>query len=186
MVLKKNRNLLIGVLILTFVVLSPIKSQGQSFDQYLVLNKLMHYEVAVQIEVVGWNHEGFRINFHILEGRINGILNGEFVKDEEIIVNGSPTLNGDQTTILPNGTGLMNLKSKIVADDGTVFYLRYTGTFQLELPLKYPFVFLTSILTLSTETDNPRYYGITKKNYVGMGKLNLLTNKVSYTLYPAY
>lgn len=84
----------------------------------------------------------------------------------------------------------MNLKSKIIADDGTIFYIRYTGTFQLGPNLSpngsliYPFVSLLATMTISTETNNTKYHIITEKKYLGVGEINLLTHEVSYNLYP--
>ena len=183
-----KKTLTMGILILLIGALFPMKSQSQSPNhQYVLLNRVAYYKVKVKPEIVGWTNEGFRINFIILEGRINGIISGEFVKDRDIVVNGSSTINGDQATILSNGVGSMSLKSKIVTDDGIIFILSYTGAFHLtKFPLKYPIVFLTAVITLSTEIDNPRYDIITQKNYLGKGELNVLTNEVSYRIYPTY
>lgn len=99
--LKKALSLIVGILLMLLLgIFSPVKSQEQALNQYLVLNRLAYYKVKVQIEIVGPTDEGYRINLYILEGRINGILNGEFVRDREIVINGSRTVNGDQTTIL--------------------------------------------------------------------------------------
>ena len=176
-----------ALLVLASASFFTTESWAQSLSQYLVLNRVAYYKVRVHPEKVETANKGLKINLYILGGRIEGIIKGEFVQEKNIIVDGSSTINGDQALILPQGIGFMNTTSEIIADDGTIFYLRYTGIFQLKQnPPTYPYVRLLASMNISTPTNDSdlNYSMVTQRNYLGVGELNLLTYEVYYDLYP--
>ena len=156
--------------------------QGQP-HQYEVLKQVAFYRVKVRPEVIAYTPK-LKINFIILGGRINGpIISGNFVTDKNIMVDGEETINGDISEITAEGIGSSKLNSQIIADDGTIISLRYTGFYLLAKDWKkYPVVSLLVVMIFST--DNPNYKNVVNTKYMGKGELNLLTMEVTYNIFP--